>query len=137
MGEALWLTSPLPEGPWVKVRDTFGVLCAVNMSHVASTACFAPDAKADDGTWTLFVIRNPSRLMLMRLLLAMDEHGSHKNLPGVEFFRARAFRVTPEDTGAGVFSMDGEAVACAQIQYWPAQQRGILLGEPGTPSLVP
>eukprot|EP00931_Biecheleriopsis_adriatica_P122785 TRINITY_DN97819_c0_g1_i1.p1 TRINITY_DN97819_c0_g1~~TRINITY_DN97819_c0_g1_i1.p1 ORF type:complete len:481 (-),score=83.80 TRINITY_DN97819_c0_g1_i1:80-1522(-) len=121
------LDQPLPDGPWKTVTDEFTAFIAINMAWASHDALIHPDARLEDETWALVLLRRASRVATLKFLLGL-ETGSQVQQEGVEVLWARAFRLTPHDeNGFFYMALDGENVPAAPAQVWPAGN-GMLLG---------
>lgn len=120
------MAGPLPEGPWITIEDHFLVFFGTNIAWPASDVHLLPGKAMADGTWSLVVMREASRMALARCLIGL-ESGSHIGQRGVEVIQCHAFRLTPL-CEEGHFSLDGEVIPLGPVQVWPAPHNGRVLG---------
>ena len=78
---------------------------------VVRKSCVAPNAKLQSGLFHILVVRgaNISRFRLALILLGL-EHGTHVNMPCVEFIDCAAFRLVPTTTSNVGTSRQGKNV---------------------------
>jgi sphingosine kinase len=100
-----WATMDEAHG-WRTIEAEFGMVIASNVTHIGYNAHVAPRALFDDGCVDLLIIRGTDRKTLLSFLLGLEE-GSHTDLQGLEYHKARAFAIEPL-TPAGCFALDGE-----------------------------
>jgi sphingosine kinase len=101
-------------GTWKVIEDDFILVWVLQTSHCSSSMYSCPGASLNDGVLTILVVRNISRGSLLTMLLDIDS-GGHINHPGVEVYKARAYRLEPH-TEEGLYSLDGEVVEYGPIQ---------------------
>jgi len=126
------LDAPLPEGPWVTMRDSFSVFWATNMAWTSYDVHLSPGHSMGSQTWHLAILRNVGRGPLLKFLTGL-ETGSHVNMNQTEIIECKAFRVVPISSSAGSsrerFAIDGEEIPFEPIQLWPTFG-GHVLGAP-------
>ena len=98
---------------WVVIEDQFVLIWVVQTSHSGSTFYSGPNMKLQNGYFTIFIVRDISRLHLLQLLLTIDE-GGHVHSPYVERYQAVAYRLEPL-TMKGIYTLDGEVVPYGPI----------------------
>lgn len=110
------LTAPLPSN-WTCIRGKFVMVHASYQTHLGEDCLFAPNAKLNDGTiWLLIVRAGASRAQLLHFLLGLSS-GAHATSEGpVELIPVKAFRIEPDMDERGCMTVDGE-----HIEYGPIQ----------------
>lgn len=101
-------------GDWKVIEDDFILVWILQTSHCSSSMYSCPGARLNDGVLTILVVRNISRFSLLTMLLGID-NGDHITHPGVEVYKALAYRLEPLTT-EGLYSLDGEVVEYGPIQ---------------------
>lgn len=108
------ISEPLPEDGWITIEGEFSLVWVVQTSHASVSTHSGPSSYMDDGIYTIFVARNMSRCELLSLMLVVDD-GKHLDHPGIECYKARAYRLEPMDD-KGIYTLDGEMVPYGPIQ---------------------
>jgi diacylglycerol kinase (ATP) len=85
----------------------FTLLAASNTIHTGEGLPIAPEAKLDDGKLDLLILRNASRLGLLRLFSKLRS-GSHVGEPGVEYLQVSEFKLSTDE--ALPLNLDGELI---------------------------
>lgn len=122
------LTAPLP-ADWTCLRGKFIMVHASYQTHLGEECFFAPDAKLNDGTiWLLVVKSGATRTQVLHFLLGLSSgaHASSQSSDGpIELLAVRAFRIEPDVGEAGCMTVDGELVEYGPIQaeVFPALTR--------------
>lgn len=94
----------------VEMNERFLVWLACNVSHIASDANFAPNAKLCDGSVDmLFIRKQVSRIDLLKMFSNI-ESGDHLKHPSIEYVKCSALSIEPKSNGSYV-AIDGEPVA--------------------------
>ena len=100
---------------WLVLEDDFIMVWVVQTSHASTTMYTGPGVTLNDGIFTLTLVRGKcNRSTLLKILIDM-ETGTHFQIPEMEVYRAKAFRLEPL-TEDGLYSLDGEV-----IEYGPVQ----------------
>ncbi len=103
------------EGKWHVIEDEFIFLWAMNTAWAAHDMNVTPYAQLDDGAMDVLVMRKPtSRLELLIALLRCGK-GKHLDLPHMEYYKVRAFRLEPL-SDRGILVVDGEAIDYAPVE---------------------
>lgn len=103
------------EGKWHVIEDEFIFLWAMNTAWAAHDMNVTPYAQLNDGAMDILVMRKPtSRIKLIKALLLCGK-GKHLNLPQMEYYKVRSFRLEPSGD-RGILLVDGEAVDYAPIK---------------------
>jgi diacylglycerol kinase family enzyme len=102
-------SSPVPS-TWKEMSGVFTLLWITNTSHQSVTVAMAPNALLDDGVFTVTLIRDSSAMGMVSTLLALDDKGSHLQVPGVEQFTCSAWRLEPDPRGGAPLANDGAEV---------------------------
>lgn len=120
-----------PPQAWKTIEGTFTYLWITNTSHQSTKVSTSPFSHHNDGLMTVTLVRDCSRLSMIRILMALDGKGSIANFPGVETFTCSAWRLEPEPRktahklvpmtaatgyGQGHVALDGEKVPYGPIQ---------------------
>ncbi len=96
--------------------DEFLFVIACNARSVGSRMRLAPRAELDDGKIDVVVVRQTSRLQMLRLFARVFD-GSHVSLPCVEYYQVRRFAI--ESDGHEPLDLDGEIKGsvpmCAEV----------------------
>lgn len=113
------LMTPL-SATWKCISGRFVMIHASYQSHMSEDSLFAPDAKLNDGTiWLLIVRAGASRSQLLHFLLGLST-GAHASCQSeqspVELIPVNAFRIEPDMTEKGYITVDGEHVEYGPIQ---------------------
>lgn len=113
------LTTPLPS-TWKCIEGKFIMVHASYQTHLGEDCLFAPDAKLDDGTiWLLIIKDSVTRSQLLQFLLGLST-GAHAGVQtadrSIEFIPVRAFRIEPSMNEVGYMTVDGENVEYGPIQ---------------------
>lgn len=89
-------------------------------SHLGEDCLFAPDAKLNDGTiWLLIVRAGASRSQMLQFLLGLSSgaHATSSCSGGpIELIPVRAFRIEPNLSERGYITVDGELVEYGPVQ---------------------
>ena len=101
---------------WKSTEGIFTFLWATNTSHQAVGASTCATTRHDSGTWTVALMREPSRCSVLTALLTFDVKGSFADVPGVEILNVVAWRLEPEATNRGNIAIDGEEMPYGAIQ---------------------
>lgn len=90
------------------------LLWAMNLPWAAYNLNTAPDSQISDGKMTVLLVRKGmSKLQLLKAFSAC-ETGRHLNIPGIESYRVRGFRLEPRDGER--LAIDGEPVPSAPVE---------------------
>jgi len=96
------------------IADDWILLWAMNLSWAAYNLNAAPDSQMSDGKMTVLLVRKGmSKLQLLKAFLAC-ETGQHLNIPGIESYQVRGFRLDPLDGER--LAIDGEPVPAAPVE---------------------
>lgn len=113
------LTAPLPPN-WTQTTGRFVMVHASYQTHLGEECFFAPNAKLNDGTiWLLIVKAGASRSQVLRFLLGLSTgaHASASSSDGpIQLLAVRAFRIEPDMTEKGCMTVDGELVEYGPVQ---------------------
>ncbi len=105
----------LHRGEWLVIEDDFIFLWGMNTAWAAHDMNVTPYAQLNDGAMDVLVMRKgTSRLELLQALLRCGT-GKHLDLPHMEYYKVRAFRLEPL-TDKGILVVDGEAVDYSAIE---------------------
>ena len=103
------------QGQWQVIEDDFIFLWAMNTPWAAHDMNVTPYARLDDGAIDVLIMRKgTSRLELLKALLRCGK-GEHLNLPHMEYYKVRSFRLEPL-TQKGLLVVDGELVDYSPIK---------------------
>lgn len=103
------------QGEWLIIEDEFIFIWAMNTSWAAYDMNVTPYAQINDGAMDVLVMRQgTSRLELLQALLRCGK-GQHLDLPHMEYYKVRAFRLEPL-TDKGILVVDGEPVDYSAIE---------------------
>ena len=126
LGSAAYTAAVLLKLPWLKSQtltleidgETIvhqGVFVEVaNSTYTGTTFLMAPKAKLDDGLLDVVLLKEISRINLLRLFRTVFD-GSHIHHPAVEYFQARSIKVTEQFPGRLI--PDGEILAGSPVQF--------------------
>jgi sphingosine kinase len=103
------------ESDWQTIEDEFLLFWAMNIPWAAAHAYIAPGAKLADGAMRLLAVRRGVGIRQYQRIFAAMVDGGHVNLPGVEYYQVRAFRLEPLGR-QGIFAVDGERVPYSTIR---------------------
>ena len=108
---------------WKATQGIFTFLWATNTSHQAVGASTCATTRHDSGTWSVALMREPSRCSLLSALLTFDMKGSFAQVAGVEILNVVAWRLDPEiieggggGNAHGNIAIDGEEMPYGAIQ---------------------
>lgn len=105
----------IQQGEWQVIEDDFIFLWAMNTPWAAHDMNVTPHAQLNDGAMDVLVMRKgTSRLELLQALLRCGK-GQHLDLPHLEYYKVRAFRLEPL-TDKGILVVDGEPVDYSAIE---------------------
>ena len=105
----------LNRGEWFVIEDDFIFLWGMNTAWAAHDMNVTPYAQLNDGAMDVLVMRKgTSRLELLQALLRCGT-GKHLDLPHMEYYKVRAFRLEPL-TDKGILVVDGETVDYSAIE---------------------
>ena len=105
----------LHRGEWFIIEDDFIFLWGMNTAWAAHDMNVTPYAQLNDGAMDVLVMRKgTSRLELLQALLRCGT-GKHLDLPHMEYYKVRAFRLEPL-TDKGILVVDGETVDYSAIE---------------------
>lgn len=101
---------------WEIIDSSFIFVWIVQTSHATASMLSGPGVRSDDGMFTIYIVREISRVEILQLLVGMDT-GDHANHPRVETYKCTAYRLEPlGDSDGGLYTLDGE-----MIEYGPVQ----------------
>lgn len=101
--------------------SSFIFVWILQTSHCTANMYSNPLKKANDGLFTVYLVRDITRYEMLQLLIQMDT-GDHINHPKVEAFQCTAYRIEPLDergevcSSGGMYTLDGECVEYGPIQ---------------------
>ena len=103
-----------PRGKWQVIEDEFIFIWAMNTAWAAHDMNVTPYARLNDGAMDVLIMRKgtPRRELLQALLRCGK--GEHLDLPHLEYYKVRAFRLEPL-TDKGILVVDGEPVDYSPI----------------------
>ncbi|MGH2415372.1 MAG: hypothetical protein ACRDEA_17120, partial [Microcystaceae cyanobacterium] len=108
--------SHLPPHPSSQtIEDEFIVFWAMNVSWASHSIKAAPHAHFSDGAMDLLIVRKGISKWQLLCAFLRTGNGEHVNLPYVEYYKVRSFRLQPL-TKRGILAVDGEQVDYAPIQ---------------------
>ena len=109
--------------------DEFLFVIACNTKTTGSGMLLAPRAEIDDGKIDVVVLRNTSRLQMLKLFARVFD-GSHLSLPCVEYHQVRSFAIDYE--GPEPLDLDGEIKGTSPLsaEMIPAALRVFGFGGP-------
>ena len=103
-----------------EILEVDGVFVEVaNSTYTGTTFYIAPEAEIDDGLLDVIILRNISRLRLLRLFTSIYD-GSHINYPEVEYIKAKKIKVIEEKPGKLI--PDGEILGSTPVEIECLQQ---------------
>ena len=103
------------QGDWQIVEDEFIFLWGMNTAWAAHDMNVTPHAELNDGAMDVLIMRKgTSRLEILQALLRCGK-GKHLDLPNLEYYKVRAFRLEPL-TDKGILVIDGEPVDYSPIE---------------------
>ena len=103
------------KGKWHVIEDEFVFLWGMNTAWAAHDMNVTPYAELNDGAMDILVMRKgTSRLEILKALLRCGK-GQHLDLPHMEYYKVRAFRLEPL-TDKGILVVDGEPVDYSPIE---------------------
>ena len=85
--------------------DNFLFSIACNTKHTGRGMKMAPKSKLNDGLLDLVLVRNASRVKLLKMFPKVFD-GSHIHDPIVEYYQVKAFSIIPEQNE--ILNLDGE-----------------------------
>ena len=98
-----------PRGKWQVIEDEFIFVWAMNTAWAAHDMNVTPYAQLNDGAMDVLIMRKETpRLEILQALLRCGK-GEHLDLPHLEYYKVRAFRLEPL-TDKGILVVDGEPV---------------------------
>lgn len=96
------------------IADDWILLWAMNLPWAAYNLNPAPSLRPSDGKIDVLLVRKGmSKLQLIKAFSAC-ETGQHLNIPGIESYRVRGFRLEPQD--GEILAIDGEPIPAAPIE---------------------
>lgn len=102
------------------IRDEFNLAIGCNTQQVGSGMKMAPMASIGDGYVDLILVRRVSRIQMVNLF-RMVQTGAHVNLPYVECYRAKRFRI--ESAQPSNINLDGdvdfEKISTLEVEVVP------------------
>ncbi|TRY71562.1 hypothetical protein TCAL_13065 [Tigriopus californicus] len=108
------LSKPVPDD-WTIMEEDFVMVYATNTAFIATLLQPAPQAKMDDGTiWLLIIKKGVSRLEMIRILRGVEQ-GTHTDFPSVQIVPVSAFRLEPLGKSGNIV-VDGELIDYEPIQ---------------------
>ena len=114
--------APSDAAGWRSAEGVFTYLWITNTSHQSIGIATAPEGRADDGVFTITVVRDVSPAQMISLLLEMDEEGTFRRHPFVEVHKARAYRLEPYTGASDPLSSKGHIVVDGElVPYAPTQ----------------
>ena len=100
---------------WQTIEDDFIFIWAMNTPWAAHDMNVTPHAQLNDGAMDVLIMRRgTSRLELLQALMKCGK-GQHLNLPHMEYYKVRAFKLEPL-TDKGILVVDGEPVDYLPIE---------------------
>ena len=103
------------QGKWQIIEDEFIFVWAMNTAWAAYDMNVTPYAQLNDGAMDVLIMRKGTpRLEILQALLRCGK-GEHLDLPHMEYYKVRAFRLEPL-TKKGIFVVDGEPVDYSPIE---------------------
>jgi sphingosine kinase len=103
------------QGKWHIIEDEFIFVWAMNTAWAAYDMNVTPHAQLNDGAMDVLMMRKGTpRLEILQALLRCGK-GEHLDLPHLEYYKVRAFRLEPL-TKKGIFVVDGEPVDYSPIE---------------------
>ena len=101
-------------GKWQVIEDEFIFVWAMNTAWAAHDMNVTPYAQLNDGAMDVLIMRKGTpRWEILQALLRCGK-GEHLNLPHMEYYKVRAFRLEPL-TDKGILVVDGEPVDYSPI----------------------
>ena len=101
-------------GKWQIIEDEFIFVWAMNTAWAAHDMNVTPYAQLNDGAMDVLIMRKGTpRLEILQALISCGK-GEHLNLPHLEYYKVRAFRLEPL-TNRGILVVDGEPVDYSPI----------------------
>ena len=101
-------------GKWRVIEDEFIFVWAMNTAWAAHDMNVTPYAQLNDGAMDVLIMRKGTpRIEVLQALLRCGR-GKHLNLPHMEYYKVRAFRLEPL-TDKGILVVDGEPVDYSPI----------------------
>ena len=101
-------------GKWQVIEDEFIFVWAMNTAWAAHDMNVTPYAQLNDGAMDVLIMRKGTpRWEILQALLRCGR-GKHLNLPHLEYYKVRAFRLEPL-TNKGILVVDGEPVDYSPI----------------------
>ena len=103
-----------PRGKWQVIEDEFIFIWAMNTAWAAHDMNVTPYAQLNDGAMDVLIMRKGTpRWEILQALLRCGK-GEHLDLPHMEYYKVRAFRLEPL-TDKGILVVDGEPVDYSPI----------------------
>ena len=103
------------DGKWQVIEDEFIFVWAMNTAWAAYDMNVTPYAQLNDGAMDVLIMRKGTpRLEILQALLRCGK-GEHLDLPHMEYYKVRAFRLEPL-TAKGILVVDGEPVDYSPIE---------------------
>ncbi len=103
------------QGEWRMIEADFIFLWAMNTPWAAYDMNVTPDAQLNDGAMDVLIMRQGTPRWEILTALWRCGKGQHLNLPHLEYYKVRAFRLEPL-TDQGILVVDGEPVDYAPIE---------------------
>ena len=101
-------------GKWQVIEDEFIFIWAMNTAWAAHDMNVTPYAQLNDGAMDVLIMRKGTpRWEILQALLRCGK-GEHLDLPHMEYYKVRAFRLEPL-TDKGILVVDGEPVDYSPI----------------------
>ena len=103
-----------PREKWQVIEDEFIFIWAMNTAWAAHDMNVTPYAQLNDGAMDVLIMRKGTpRWEILQALLRCGK-GEHLDLPHMEYYKVRAFRLEPL-TDKGILVVDGEPVDYSPI----------------------
>ncbi|CDO99625.1 unnamed protein product [Coffea canephora] len=106
---------------WRKVDGPFVSIWLHNVPWGGEDTMAAPDAKFSDGYLDLIMVKDCTRLGLLRLMTELN-NGGHVKSPHVQYLKVKAFILEPgprndDPSKEGIIDVDGELLASGKGTY--------------------
>lgn len=107
------------------IEGRFQLVWALQTPYLASTIYAGPGVALDDGLLTILVVQDMSAVQLLKLMIDIDS-GDHVKSPGVQVYKAHAYRLEPyaklragkeedDDEYRGIIAVDGESIDAPHV----------------------
>ncbi|MGF1591558.1 MAG: diacylglycerol kinase family protein [Pleurocapsa sp.] len=103
------------QGEWQIIEADFIFLWAMNTPWAAHDMNVTPHAQLNDGAMDVLIMRRGTPRREILTALWRCGKGQHLNLPHLEYYKVRAFRLEPL-TDQGILVVDGEPVDYSPIE---------------------